>query len=106
MDNDPTTVGAVILALRLTLNVVTAVTLVCYLSSHRSRLLPTLAAWLGGGGSMAAFFSDVSKFSAPPADTSFGVFCIVLAFAVVCVSSGGNLAKPFNKMGRRLSNGR
>ena len=96
MDHDPATFGAAILSLRLLLHVITAVTLVCYLSSHRSRFLPTLAAWLGGGGSMAAFFQGVTQFSERAPSTEPWVMCVVLAFAIVCIMSRGNLARPFN----------
>lgn len=101
MGNDPVSVGAVILAVRLLLNVVTAVTLVCYLSGERSRLFPTLAAVIGGGGSMAAFFQGFSDFHSLAPSTQPWVMCIVLAFALVCVTSGGNLARPFSRLSRR-----
>lgn len=96
MDHDPATLGAAILSLRLLLHVITAVTLVCYLSSHRSRFLPTLAAWLGGGGSMAAFFQGVTQFAERAPTTEPWVMCVVMAFAIVCILSRGNLARPFN----------
>jgi len=101
MDSDPTTYGAAILSVRLILHVITAVALVCYLSGHRTRLLPTLAAWLGGGGSMAAFFQGASDFQANAPHTQPWLMCVVLAFAILCVSSRGNLAKPFNRLTRR-----
>jgi hypothetical protein len=101
MDHDPGQLGAVILSFRLFLHVVTAITLVCYLSAHRNRLLPTLSAWLGGGGSMAAFFQGVSEFQIDAPHTQPWVMCIVLAFAIICVASRGNLAKPFNQIIRR-----
>lgn len=96
MGNDPATFGAAILSLRLLLHVITAVTLVCYLSSQRSRFFPTLAAWLGGGGSMAAFFQGVTQFSERAPTTEPWVMCVVMAFAIVCLMSRGNLARPFN----------
>lgn len=98
MGNDPASMGAAILSIRLLLHVVTAVALVCYLSHHRTRLLPTLAAWLGGGGSMAAFFQGVSEFRYDSPHTDLGVMCIVVAFAIISVASRGNLAKPFNRL--------
>jgi len=101
MDHDPATLGAAILSLRLLLHIITAITLVCYLSEHRSRFMPTLAAWLGGGGSMAAFFQGVSEFSTRAPSTQPWVMCVVLAFAMVCVYSRGNLARPFKRLTRR-----
>lgn len=101
MGNDPATWGATILSIRLLLHVITAATLVCYLSQHRSRLLPTMAAWIGGGGSMAAFFQGVDEFTMRAPSTQPWVMCVVLAFAIVCVTSRGNLARPFGRYMRR-----
>jgi hypothetical protein len=50
---------------------------------------------------MAAFFQGVSEFQIDAPHTQPWVMCIVLAFAIICVASRGNLAKPFNQIIRR-----
>lgn len=98
MGNDLTYLGPAILAIRLVLNFITAAALASYLSHERSKLLPTLAAIIGGGGSMAAFFQGVADFDHLAPTTQPWVMCIVLAFTLVCVASRGNLARPFNRL--------
>lgn len=101
MGNNPEFWGAVILSIRLFLHAITAVTLACYLSHSRTRLIPTVLAVIGGGCSLAAFFQGVGEFASTAPRTQPWVMGIVFAFAAVCVYSRGNLAKPFNRYNLR-----
>jgi len=97
MGHNPELIGTVILSFRLLLHIVTAASLACYLSHERTRWVPTVIAVLGGGCSLAAFFQGLGEFSNVASRTQPWVMGIVFSFAVVCVYSRGNLAKPFNR---------
>lgn len=100
MGTNPEYLGAVILAFRLFLNLITAASLVCYLSRSRTRWFPTIVAVVGGGCSLAAFFQGVGEFSSASTHTQPWVLGIVFSFAAVCVYSRGNIAKPFSRYTR------
>lgn len=97
MSDNPEFLGAAILAVRLLLNLLTAVSLACYMSRSRTRFIPTVIAVIGGGCSLAAFFQGVGDFHSIANRTQPWVLGIVFAFAAVCLYSRGNIARPFTR---------
>lgn len=92
--------AAAVLAFRLLLNIATALSLACYMSQSRKRLIPTVVAVIGGGCSLAAFFQGVTDFQPTANTTQPWVLGIVFSFAAICLYSRGNLARPFSRLSR------
>lgn len=101
MSDNPEYLGATILVFRMLLNIITAMSLACYMSRSRKRIFPTIVAIVGGGCSLAAFFQGVGEIqNSSYAHTQPWVLGIVFSFAVVCLYSRGNIARPFTRPSR------
>jgi len=96
MGNNPEAIGAVILTFRLFLHLITAGSIMFYMSERRSRIWPTVIAVIGGGCSLAAFFQGIGEFSSTAPRTQPWVMGVTFAFAAACLYSRGNMAKFFN----------
>jgi len=92
--------GEAILSVRLLLHAITAWSVVSYVSQHRRRWGPTLLAILILGCSLAAFFQGVTEWRRITFNTQPWVMGLVLALAIICVASRGNLARPLNLLFR------
>lgn len=96
MGNNPEVIGAAILSFRLLLHVVTAFSIMLYMSERRSRCWPTVIAIIGGGCSLAAFFQGVGEFHSTAPRTQPWVMGVTFAFAAACLYSRGNMALIFS----------
>lgn len=101
MGENPEFLGAAILVFRLILHVVTALTLILFLHSERKKIIPTLIAVIGGGGSAAAFWQGIGEFNSIASATQPWIMLIVLAFAAACLYSRGNMAIIFRRPSNR-----
>lgn len=93
--NDWTTYGEVILSTRLFLHAVTIWSIVRFTSTKRTRLFPTALAVLIGGCSAAAFMQGVTEWRTLVFTTQPWVMGLVASLAFICVSSKGNMSRPF-----------
>lgn len=95
MGHDQEVLGAAILTVRLFLHIVTAVSILLYMSESRSRPWPTVIAIIGGGCSLAAFFQGVGNYQSTIPRTEPWIMGITFAFAAACIYSRGNMARIF-----------
>ena len=92
--------GAVLLTIRIVFHFLTLASILCWMSDHRTKWFSSLLAFVIAGGSFAAAMQGMTQFATLAPHTEFPFLLLTVAWAILTIANGGNVAKVLHSAGK------